>query len=120
METKLRKLEPEEQLSSFEKILLMTGHINLIASNVQNVLDARNESIFYKKSKNEDTEFHQGLANDTKELLDETAADLYKIYEDLVDFCNNCDAVSESDIQLGEPVFNLMHDSIEVDSETEE
>ncbi len=118
-----RDLSKEEQMSSFEKILLMTGHINLISSNVKMVLHSRAETIHAMNKgviESVSPEFMQQMFEETQQLLDETAAKLYTIYEELVDFCNNCDAVSDVDIQLGEPVFNVMHDRISIREEEEE
>jgi hypothetical protein len=118
-----RKLNPDEQLSAFEKVLLITGHINYTASTVKDVMISRYQTskliadgLFGDERKGE-SEFHKKLADDTSDLLKETAKKLNTIYEELVDFCNGCDAVSEIDIQIGEPIFNAMNDLVKTDTE---
>lgn len=125
-EVKTRQLTPEERLSSFDKILLLTGHINLQANIVREVwmarlhsADAIEKGVLGEEKKSEGS-FHRKLAKETEDLLKETYQELNTIYELLVDFCNGCDAVSDIDIQLGEPVYNAINDLVVDDGEEEQ
>jgi hypothetical protein len=124
MEENLRKLNEDERLDDFSKILLLTGHINHQANIVREVMISRYQAAWAIEKgalgddrKEEDGAFHRKLADDTKQFLKDVAASLYEQYEQLADFCNGCDAVSDIDMQLGEPIYDMFHDQVKVEPE---
>lgn len=105
--------EKPQRLDAFSKILLATGQINWMANSLNGVIaDYRMvTSASDGKSQNLIKEF----LKDKEAFMDEVVGALSKIMEDLGDYLNNGDMVSEIDIRVGKAPFDILHGKDEVE-----
>jgi formate-dependent nitrite reductase cytochrome c552 subunit len=120
MET--RKLEKEEVLDDFEKLLIACGSIPYEAEKVRQVTQNRQLVMaMHKKSGEESLALHfENSAKESQELLKEVLSKIREAREMLIDFTNGCDMVSAIDCQLGAPVYNALNDLVVVDEDGED
>lgn len=108
MENTTRPLEADERLSDIEKILLITGHINILAFRANTVLGWRKESPLSEK------EFGKELIKDTEEMISEMVTTLNEIREELADFISGCDALGPIDVQISKPIFDAINNLVSI------
>ena len=87
----------DNKLSQSEKIVLANNQVSLMCNHLQNLSNT------FRWGKNEEQ------ANEHDEYLAEVSKKTTELMNEVADYLNNIDAVSEIDIRLSKPIFDELN-----------